>query len=110
MAVISIRVAIGVYGFLMLLTAWQAWQTKQGDVRLDQLTALAAALAAALVMTAAVIPDKFSALTVLLIGLLALSAVTWFNGVAVYGKPHVNHHIIRLLVHLVLFGLAVWLF
>ena len=106
MAVISIRVAIGVYGFLMLLTAWQAWQTKQGDVRLDQLTALAAAL----VMTAAVIPDKFSALTVLLIGLLALSAVTWFNGVAVYGKPHVNHHIIRLLVHLVLVGLAVWLF
>ena len=106
MAVISIRVAIGVYGFLMLLTAWQAWQTKQGDVRLDQLTALAAAL----VMTAAVIPDKFSSLTVLLIGLLALSAVTWFNGVAVYGKPHVNHHIIRLLVHLVLFGLAVWLF
>lgn len=106
MAVISIRVAIGVYGFLMLLTAWQAWQTKQGDVRLDQLTALAAAL----VMIAAVIPDKFSALTVLLIGLLALSAVTWFNGVAVYGKPHVNHHIIRLLVHLVLFGLAVWLF
>lgn len=106
MAVISIRVAIGVYGFLMLLTAWQAWQTKQGDVRLDQLTALAAAL----VMTAAVIPDKFSALTVLLIGLLALSTVTWFNGVAVYGKPHVNHHIIRLLVHLVLFGLAVWLF
>lgn len=106
MAVISIRVAIGVYGFLMLLTAWQAWQTKQGDVRLDQLTALAAAL----VMTAAVIPDKFSALTVLLIGLLALSAVTWFNGVAVYGTPHVNHHIIRLLVHLVLFGLAVWLF
>ena len=106
MAVISIRVAIGVYGFLMLLTAWHAWQTKQGDVRLDQLTALAAAL----VMTAAVIPDKFSALTVLLIGLLALSAVTWFNGVAVYGKPHVNHHIIRLLVHLVLFGLAVWLF
>ena len=106
MAVISIRVAIGVYGFLMLLTAWQAWQTKQGDVRLDQLTALAAAL----VMTAAVIPDKFSALNVLLIGLLALSAVTWFNGVAVYGKPHVNHHIIRLLVHLVLFGLAVWLF
>ena len=106
MAVISIRVAIGVYGFLMLLTAWQAWQTKQGDVRLDQLTALAAAL----VMTAAVIPDKFSALTVLLIGLLALSAVTWFNGVAVYGKPLVNHHIIRLLVHLVLFGLAVWLF
>ncbi|UZD26241.1 hypothetical protein OKX02_00555 [Lacticaseibacillus paracasei] len=106
MAVISIRVAIGVYGFLMLLTAWQAWQTKQGDVRLDQLTALAAAL----VMTAAVIPDKFSALTVLLIGLLALSAVTWFNGVAVYGKLHVNHHIIRLLVHLVLFGLAVWLF
>lgn len=106
MAVISIRVAIGVYGFLMLLTAWQAWQTKQGDVCLDQLTALAAAL----VMTAAVIPDKFSALTVLLIGLLALSAVTWFNGVAVYGKPHVNHHIIRLLVHLVLFGLAVWLF
>lgn len=106
MAVISIRVAIGVYGFLMLLTAWQAWQTKQGDVRLDQLTALAAAL----VMTAAIIPDKFSALTVLLIGLLALSTVTWFNGVAVYGKPHVNHHIIRLLVHLVLFGLAVWLF
>ncbi|GEL39337.1 hypothetical protein LPA06_21880 [Lacticaseibacillus paracasei subsp. tolerans] len=106
MAVISIRVAIAVYGFLMLLTAWQAWQTKQGDVRLDQLTALAAAL----VMTAAIIPDKFSALTVLLIGLLALSAVTWFNGVAVYGKPHVNHHIIRLLVHLVLFGLAVWLF
>ena len=106
MAVISIRVAIGVYGFLMLLTAWQARQTKQGDVGLDQLTALAAAL----VMTAAVIPDKFSALTVLLIGLLALSAVTWFNGVAVYGKPHVNHHIIRLLVHLVLFGLAVWLF
>lgn len=106
MAVISIRVAIGVYGFLMLLTAWQAWQTKQGDVRLDQLTALAAAV----VMTAAVIPDKFSALTVLLIGLLALSTVTWFNGVAVYGKPHVNHHIIRLLVHLVLFGLAVWLF
>ena len=79
---------------------------KQGDVRLDQLTALAAAL----VMTAAIIPDKFSALTVLLIGLLALSTVTWFNGVAVYGKPHVNHHIIRLLVHLVLFGLAVWLF
>ncbi|MEN2325468.1 hypothetical protein [Lacticaseibacillus paracasei] len=106
MAVISIRVAIAVYGFLMLLTAWQAWQTKQGDVRLDQLTALAAAL----VMTAAIIPDKFSALTVLLIGLLALSTVTWFNGVAVYGKPHVNHHIIRLLVHLVLFGLAVWLF
>ncbi|MFT8729813.1 MAG: hypothetical protein ABF755_07155 [Oenococcus oeni] len=106
MAVISIRVAIGVYGFLMLLTAWQAWQKKQGDIRLDQLTALAATL----VMTAAVIPDKFSALTVLLIGLLALSAVTWFNGVAVYGKPHVNHHIIRLLVHLVLFGLAVWLF
>jgi hypothetical protein len=105
MAVISIRVAIGVYGFLMLLTAWQAWQKKQGDVRLDQLTALAAAL----VMTAAIIPDKFSALTVLLIGLLALSTVTWFNGVAVYGKPHV-HHIIRLLVHLVLFGLAVWLF
>ena len=102
MAVISIRVAIGVFGFLMLLTAWQAWQTKQGDVRLDQLTALAAAL----VMTAAVIPDKFSALTVLLIGLLALSAVTWFNGVAVYGKPHVNHHIIRLLVHLVLFCLG----
>ena len=98
MAVISIRVAIGVYGFLMLLTAWQAWQKKQGDIRLDQLTALAAAL----VMTAAIIPDKFSALTVLLIGLLALSAV--------YGKPHVNHHIIRLLVHLVLFGLAVWLF
>lgn len=106
MAVISIRVAIGVYGFLMLLTAWQAWQKKQGDVRLDQLTALAAAL----VMTAAIFPDKFSALTVLLIGLLALSTVTWFNGVAVYGKPHVNHHIIRLLVHLVLFGLAVWLF
>lgn len=106
MAVISIRVAIGVYGFLMLLTAWQAWQKKQGDIRLDQLTALAAAL----VMTAAIIPDKFSALTVLLIGLLALSAVTWFNGVAVYGKPHVNHHIIRLLAHLVLFGLAVWLF
>ena len=106
MAVISIRVAIGVYGFLMLLTAWQAWQKKQGDVRLDQLTALAAAL----VMTAAIIPDKFSALTVLLIGLLALSTVTWFNGVAVYGKPHVNHHSIRLLVHLVLFGLAVWLF
>ncbi|QPI88247.1 hypothetical protein I3F57_00130 [Lacticaseibacillus paracasei subsp. tolerans] len=100
MAVISIRAAIGVYGFLMLLTAWQAWQKKQGDVRLDQLTALAAAI----------IPDKFSALTVLLIGLLALSTVTWFNGVAVYGKPHVNHHIIRLLVHLVLFGLAVWLF
>ena len=106
MAVISIRVAIGVYGFLMLLTAWQAWQKKQGDIRLDQLTALAAAL----VMTAAIIPDKFSALTVLLIGLLALSAVTWFNGVAVYRIPHVNHHIIRLLVHLVLFGLAVWLF
>ena len=105
MAAIGMRVVIGSYGLVMLLVAWQAWQAKQGNPLFNQLTALAAVL----VLTAAVIPDKVNAVIVLLIGLLGLSAVAWLNGVAMYGKPHVRHHVVRLLVHLVLFGFAVWL-
>ncbi|RXT56780.1 hypothetical protein [Lacticaseibacillus chiayiensis] len=101
MAAIGMRVVIGGYGFVMLLVAWQAWQAKQGNPLFNQLTALAAVL----VLTAAVIPDKVNAVIVL----LGLSAVAWLNGVAMYGKPHVRHHVVRLLVHLVLFGFAVWL-
>ena len=44
MAVISIRVAIGVYGFLMLLTAWEAWEAKQRGVLFEQPHALCCAL------------------------------------------------------------------
>ena len=105
MAEILIRVVIGFYGFLMLLTIWQAGKTNQSASYLNQLFALAAAL----VLTAAVIPDKFSALVILLIGLLGLSAVSWFNGIRLYGRPHIKHHLIRLVVHLILFGLAMWL-
>ncbi len=105
MAEILIRVVIGFYGFLMLLTIWQAGKTNQNASYLNQLFALAATL----VLTAAVIPDKFSALVILLIGLLGLSAVSWFNGIRLYGRPHIKHHLIRLVVHLILFGLAMWL-
>ena len=88
MAAIGMRVVIGGYGFVMLLVAWQA---KQGNPLFNQLTALAAVLG----LTAAVIPDKVNAVIVLLIGLLGLSAVAWLNGIAMYGKPHVSHHLDR---------------
>lgn len=48
------------------------------------------------------------ALSILVIGLIAIHLLTVKNGLYLYGKLNPLHHLFRLVVSLVLFGSALW--
>ncbi|MFT8873004.1 MAG: hypothetical protein ABF868_12090 [Sporolactobacillus sp.] len=95
-----------VYGLLLLLMAASCFfQPRLPASSGALLLASAAAVAAAPFVTL-----RAAGLALLLIGMIFSHLAAWQNGKRLFGKPHVSHQLIRLLINLVLLAAFIFIF
>lgn len=99
---LAIDIFITLYALLTMAAAIAHLLSK--DISITLIVGLF--ISAFITLTSLMISSKLLSLDTLLLGLLGISVFTLANGYHLYGRPHWSHHLIRLVVHIAIFVIA----
>lgn len=95
---------VGLYGILNAFAGWS--QLKQNKIPAWAASLMLASGLLILISGALLFWKITLTIPVLVIGLLAIHGLTIRNGLYLYGKINIQHHIFRFVISLILLGLA----